>query len=109
MRDIIDRLRYRLAAGGPGTPCIIGYSDSGVTLQQDVQEATDEIERLRADLANMYRLRRECVASADALADVVKEAIHMVSVGSTLYGFDNREAWLAKAHLVFASYLEARA
>ena len=68
MSDITTRLRYRLDKGGPGTPCIIGYSDSGVTLEQDVQEATDEIERLRADLANMYRLRRECVAMADDLA-----------------------------------------
>ena len=47
-------------------------------------------------------------ALADDLAAVTKEAIHMVSVGSTLYGFDNREAWLDKANEVFARYEEAK-
>ena len=53
MTDIVDRLRYRMRTAEPQL-CVIGYSDPGVTLEQDVTEAAAEIERLRALADDLY-------------------------------------------------------
>jgi hypothetical protein len=46
-------------------------SDAVDVLNEVIAGKDAEIERLRGDLASLYRLRRECVELADDLADVL--------------------------------------
>jgi hypothetical protein len=71
-------------------------SDAVDVLNEVIAGKDAEIERLRGDLANLYRLRRECVEMADDLADVIA-----LLVGT--YRMDEPEV-----RRVLARYREAR-